>query len=375
VQSPSSSHYIHYYHPREKMRIATLHRHLTNATSNSPQSPLVQTVRAIATSLVSTGKTTKPGRREELATPAYRRSDLSAADMRHARSVLEKKTAYIVDCDGVIYHANRLLPGAREFVRWLHNTRKNYVFLTNSSDKTPKEMAEKFAKLGLDFVDDSHFFTSAMATASFLAHQKGSGARAFFVGHDALRQALNEKGIVCVGEQSAEMSNPDFVVMGETSSAEVYNYDVIALAIKLVRRGSRLIGTNEDLADRVGAELHPGTGAMILPVAAVCGTEPYFVGKPNPIMVVNALERLQSTRESTIFIGDRMNTDIRAGVEAQVDTCLVLSGVTSENDVARFSYRPSTILNGVGDIPAILGFDADAYVASEKITEQKNSGA
>lgn len=171
------------------------------------------------------------------------------------------------------------------------------------------------------------------------------------------------------------MSNPDFVVMGETSSAEVYNYDVIALAIKLVRRGSRLIGTNEDLADRVGAELHPGTGAMILPVAAVCGTEPYFVGKPNPIMVVNALERLQSTRESTIFIGDRMNTDIRAGVEAQVDTCLVLSGVTSENDVARFSYRPSTILNGVGDIPAILGFDADAYVASEKITEQKNSGA
>ena len=150
---------------------------------------------------------------EELATPAFRRTDLSAADMRHARGILEKKKAYIVDCDGVIYHSNRLLPGAREFVRWLHNTKKSYIFLTNSSDKNPKEMAEKFARLGLDFVDETHFFTSAMATACFLSAQKGSGARAYVIGQDALRDALTEKGILCVSEQSAEMSNPDFVVM------------------------------------------------------------------------------------------------------------------------------------------------------------------
>lgn len=206
------------------MRIATLVRHMTTASSSSSISVTATTTagatRAIATSLVSSPNKTKrlTQHMEELATPAYRRSDLSAADMRHARSVLEKKSAYIVDCDGVIYHSNRLLPGAREFVRWLHNTKKNYIFLTNSSDKTPKEMAEKFAKLGLDFVDDSHFFTSAMATASFLALQKGSGSRAFVVGQDALRLALTEKGILCVTEQSAEMSNPDFVVMVSTLS-------------------------------------------------------------------------------------------------------------------------------------------------------------
>jgi len=281
--------------------------------------------------------------------------DLSAADMRHAKQLLEKKTAYIVDCDGVIYHSDKLLPGAREFVWWLHSSKKRYVFLTNSSDKTPAEMCKKFARLGLSWVTEEHIFTSAMATAKFLAMQKSGGARAFVIGEPALVTALTEKGIVCVDEASAEMSNPDFVVMGETSSSNVFNYDVVSLAIKLVRRGSRLIGTNEDLADRVGAELHPGTGAMILPVASVCGTEPYFVGKPNPIMVVNARERLESTAEDTVFIGDRMNTDIRAGVEASVDTVLVLSGVTAESDLPRFSYRPSVMLNGVGDIPAILG--------------------
>ena len=337
---------------KAETRLNILQRHLSSANTSAQ--------RAIAVSLVSSSSNiTKRANPEELATPSHRRSDLSAADMKHARYVLEKKNAYIIDLDGCIYMQHRLLPGAKEFVRWLHNSKKNYVFLTNSSDKTPKEMAEKFHRLGLDFVDESHFFTSAMATAAFVADQKGGGSRAFVIGQDALRSALSEKGIFCISEQSAEMSNPDFVVMGETSSREVYNYDTIALAIKLVRRGARLIGTNEDLADRVGAELHPGTGAMVLPIAAVCGTEPYFVGKPNPIMVVNALERLKSSREATLFVGDRMNTDIRAGVEAQVDTCLVLSGVTSELDVARFSYRPTIILNGVGDVPAILGFEAE----------------
>jgi NagD protein len=292
---------------------------------------------------------------KELATPSHRRMDISAADMRHAKNLLQKKNAFIVDCDGVIYHSDRLLPGAREFVWWLYSTQKKFIFLTNSSDKTCAELANKFAKLGLDFVDETRFFTSAMATAAFLASQKDGGARAFVVGQTALKDALKDKGLIVVSEKNAEISNPDFVVMGETSESEVYNYEVVALAIKLVRRGARLVATNEDLADRVGAELHPGTGAMVLPVSAVCGVEPFFCGKPSPLMVMNAMERLGSKREETVFIGDRMNTDIRAGVEAQVDTVLVLSGVTSEQDLARYNYRPSTVLNGVGDIPSILG--------------------
>ncbi|KAH9261628.1 TIGR01457 family HAD hydrolase [Batrachochytrium salamandrivorans] len=295
-------------------------------------------------------------REMELASPSFRRRDMSAADMHHAKQVLSGKRAFIIDCDGVIYHSSKLLPGAKEFVQWLHDTGKRYIFLTNSSDKTPQEMRDKFIhQLGFDFVTEDHFFTSALATAQFLKSQKGAGSRAYVIGQPALHEALKESGIHSVSQQSAEMSAPDFVVVGETGSSSLYHYDLISLAIKLVRRGSRLVGTNEDLADRVGAELHPGTGALILPISAVCGTEPYFVGKPNPIMVVNALERLCTTRQETIFIGDRMNTDVRAGMEAQVDTCLVLSGVTDEEAVSRFSFRPSIMLNGVGDVPAILG--------------------
>jgi NagD protein len=115
-----------------------------------------------------------------------------------------------------------------------------------------------------------------------------------------------------------------------------------------------LIGTNEDLADRIGSELQPGTGALILPIAATSGFEPYYVGKPNPIMIRSALERLGTPREKAVMIGDRMNTDVKAGVEAGVDTVLVLSGVTNEQEMLRYGYRPSTVLSGVGDIAAIL---------------------
>lgn len=327
-------------------RVLALQRHMMFVAELGP--------RMLTTNAVSSPIPTKE--ELELASPSFRRRDMSKADMHHAKSVLEHKRAFIIDCDGVIYHSNRLLPGAREFVQWLHDTDKRYIFLTNSSDKTPKEMCNKFIhQLGFSFVTEEHFYTSALATAQFLKAQKGAGSRAYVIGQPALREALQEVGVLCVSQKSADMSTPDFVVMGETGGSEMYHYDLISQAIKFVRRGSRLIGTNEDLADRVGSELHPGTGALILPISAVCNTEAYFVGKPNPIMVVNALERLGATRQETIFIGDRMNTDVRAGMEAQVDTCLVLSGVTDEETVSKFSYRPTIMLNGVGDVPAILG--------------------
>jgi len=255
----------------------------------------------------------------------------------------------------VLYQGDRLLPGAREFVWWLHASGRKFLFLTNASDRTPAEMVAKFHRLGLDFVHESHFLTSAMTTASFLFAEKGPGSRAYVIGERALRDALTEKGILVVNEASAEMSNPDFVVCGESSSAQVYNFEKIANAIKFVRRGARLIGTNEDLADRVGAELHPGTGALMLPIVAVSGVTPLFMGKPSPLTAFSALERLGANRESTFMVGDRTSTDVLLGVQAQLTTVLVLSGVTSEADIARYSFRPSLVLNGVGDIPAILG--------------------
>jgi len=173
-------------------------------SSTSPDrvvTSLVSTQQRAATASAAQTRTST-----ELATPSHRRMDLSAADMRFARSLLEKKKAYIVDCDGVIYHSNKLLPGAREFCWWLHSSQKRYVFLTNSSDKTPAEMCKKFARLGLDWVREDNIFTSAMATAKFLAAQKGGGARAFVIGEEALVAALTDKGIECVDEASAEMS-------------------------------------------------------------------------------------------------------------------------------------------------------------------------
>lgn len=219
-----------------------------------------------------------------------------------------------------------------------------------------KELVEKFARLGLTTKEED-FFTSGMATASFLKQQKSHG-RALVVGTDCLKEELRKESIEVVDEQLAMVSTPDFVVIGETSSDKVYNFSTIDTAVRLVRRGSRLIGTNEDLCDRVGFELVPGTGALVLPIEGASGYKAYFVGKPNPLMIRSALMKLNcNDRDQAVMIGDRMNTDIKAGVEAGVDTVLVLSGVTSEHEISNFAYRPSTILPGVGDVTAILNSD------------------
>jgi len=252
----------------------------------------------------------------------------------------------------VLYHGDRLLPGAKAFVEFLERTNKRYLFLTNSSDKSARKLVEKFAKLGLK-TDESNFYTSAMSAATFLKRQK-RGARAYVIGQPCLAQELEAEGTIVVDKDAAEMSTPDFVVVGESASPDLYNFSHIELAVKLVRRGARLIGTNEDVADRIGAEMLPGTGSLTLPIEAASGFPCYYVGKPNPLMVSSALARLKSNRERAIVIGDRMNTDVKAGVEAGVDTILVLSGVTGEGDIQRFAYRPSIVLSGVGDIAAIL---------------------
>ncbi len=217
-----------------------------------------------------------------------------------------------------------------------------------------QKLVEKFSKLGLQ-VEEDNFFTSAMSTAKFLKKQKYQG-RAFVIGEECLKQELRNESIFTVDEKMAELSVPDFVVVGESSSDTIYNYSTIDFAIKLVRRGARLIGTNEDVADCIQHEVQPGTGSLIRPIEAASGFNAYFVGKPNPIMIHNVLARFGDiSREETVLIGDRMNTDVKAGVEAGVDTVLVLSGVTTQEDILKFAYRPTTVLSGVGDIAAILG--------------------
>lgn len=191
-----------------------------------------------------------------------------------------------------------------------------------------------------------------MATGYFLKSQK-QGARAYVIGTDALKQCFAEEGIHVVDRKGAEMSTPDFVVVGETTSNDVYNFNEIQLAVTLVRQGSRLIGTNPDPADAHFNDLIPGTGSLIKPIESVTGMHAYFVGKPNPLMVASALQRLDASRASAIVVGDRMSTDIQAGVEASVDTVLVLSGVTTLEDINKFAFRPSTTLVGVGDIAAL----------------------
>mmetsp|Transcript_10527 Transcript_10527/g.13194 ORF Transcript_10527/g.13194 Transcript_10527/m.13194 type:complete len:374 (-) Transcript_10527:875-1996(-) len=273
------------------------------------------------------------------------------ADMEYTRQLLSSKNAFIIDCDGVLYHGDTVLPGAKEFINYLRDENKKYCFLTNSSDRCPEQLAEKFNRIGLGAKPED-FYTSAMSTATFLRKQK-LGARAYVVGEDSLRKALEKEGLKVVDKAGAEMSTPDFVVFGETVSSDTFNYEEVTTAVKLVRRGSRLIGTNEDVADRHGNELIPGTGALTQPVEAASGYKCYYVGKPNPLMIQSALTRLQVSQEEACMVGDRMNTDIQAGVEASVDTVLVLSGVATYEDVLRYAFRPSTILTTVGDIPAL----------------------
>ena len=254
---------------------------------------------------------------------------------------LRNRKAFICDMDGVIYHGNRLLPGVSEFVSWLKKEKKAFLFLTNSSAKTRRELREKMLRLGLD-IEEDHFYTSALATATFLSQQCPGGS-AFVIGEAGITNALYNAGF------SMNDTNPDYVVVSEAS---MYNYEKLEHAVNLVLRGAKLIGTNPDLTGPTENGITPATGALIAPIELATGSKAYFIGKPNPLMMRHALKRLGCRREDTVIIGDRMDTDVIAGIEAEITTVLVLSGVTKREDVARFAYSPSYILNGVGDIVA-----------------------
>ncbi len=257
-------------------------------------------------------------------------------------SIIQKikaKSGFIIDMDGVIYHGNRLLSGVPEFLQWLENSGKKFLFLTNSSERSPKELQEKLNRLGID-VGEEHFYTSALATAGFLASQKPNGS-AYIIGDAGLIHALYSFGY------TINNVNPDYVVVGDTHN---YNFESIQTAVNLVLKGARLIGANPDVSGPVENGIAPSTKALIAPIEIATGKKAYFVGKPNPLMMRIALKKLMVSREDAIVIGDRMDTDVRCGLESEIDTLLVLSGITSREEIDNFPYRPQYILNGVVDL-------------------------
>jgi len=252
---------------------------------------------------------------------------------------LAAKKGFICDMDGVIYHGNKLLPGVREFVEWLKNENKSFLFLTNSSERSPLELKQKLQRLGLD-VGEEHFYTSALATAQFLKSQK-SNCTAYVIGEPGLMNALYEQGIIM------NDVNPDYVVVGETKN---YNYENILRAVRFVFNGAKLIGTNPDMTGPSEQGIIPACRALVSPIELTTGQVAYYLGKPNPLMMKSGLKILGVAPEDAAIVGDRMDTDIIAGIESGIETVLVLSGVTTPEILNKFPYRPTYIYNGVGDI-------------------------
>lgn len=276
---------------------------------------------------------------------------------------IERVSGFICDMDGVVYHGNRLLPGAKRFVEWLEEKGKRYLFLTNSSERSPKELRQKLNRLGVT-VGEEHFYTSALATAGFLAgqiqgHDASNDAKyPRDDGHEESRVDERTGSVYVIGEAglihalydagfSMNDVNPDYVVVGETRS---YSYEKIEKAVRLVLGGAKLIGTNPDLTGPMEGGIVPACGALIAPIELATQSKAYFVGKPNPLMMRQALKRLERKREETMIIGDRMDTDILAGIEAEIETTLVLSGVTRREDLSRFGYQPHHVIEGLHEL-------------------------
>ncbi|MDO4183297.1 MAG: HAD-IIA family hydrolase [Coriobacteriia bacterium] len=252
---------------------------------------------------------------------------------------LRNKKGFICDMDGVLYHGNRLLPGAAEFIQWLIDEQKQFLFLTNNSGYTQRELAQKLGRMGLN-VPENHFYTSALATAAFLKEQ-APGCSVYAIGEAGLINALYNAGI------TMNDVNPDYVVVGEAKS---YSLETLTKATNLVLKGARLIGANSDVSGPIENGIAPACRALIAPIEMATGTTAYFCGKPNPLMMRTGLNILGCHSAEAAMVGDRMDTDIVAGMESGMTTVLVLSGVSTRENIRRFAYRPSIILNGVGDI-------------------------
>ncbi len=250
-----------------------------------------------------------------------------------------QKRGFICDMYGVIYHGNQVLPGATEFIQWLREEGKEFLFLTNNSGYTPRELQQKLERMGLD-VSQEHFYTSALATAAFLKEQ-APGCSVFAIGEVGLLNALYDAGI------TMNDVNPDYVVVGE---GRAYSLDALTKAVNLVLGGAKLIGANSDVSGPIENGIVPACRALIAPIEMATGTQAYFCGKPNPLMMRTGLRLLNCHSEDAVMVGDRMDTDVISGLESGMSTVLVLSGISTAETLRTYAYRPTVVLDGVGDI-------------------------
>lgn len=253
--------------------------------------------------------------------------------------ILQTVETYLMDMDGVLVRGAHLIPGTAEFIERLRARGRRFLILTNNSLYTPRDLEARLARMGLD-VPPEALYTSALATAQFL-HAQTPGGTAYVIGEAGLTTALHDLGYVLTDHQ------PDYVVLGETRT---YSFQGITQAIRLIAAGARFIATNPDVVGPTDEGLLPATGAVAALIAEATGVRPYFVGKPNPLMMRSALRQLGAHSETSAMIGDRMDTDIVSGTEAGMRTILVLSGVTQGDQVDRFPYRPTLIMESVAEI-------------------------
>ena len=240
--------------------------------------------------------------------------------------------------DGVLVREDHALPGAVEFLARLTVRGKRFLVLTNNSIFTPRDLAARLAQSGLELPEKS-IWTSALATAGFLDDQRPNGS-AYVIGEAGMTTALHEVGYTLTDR------NPNFVVLGETRT---YSFETITKAIRLIERGARFIATNPDATGPSADGPVPATGSVAALITKATGRYPYFVGKPNPMMFRSALNRIEAHSETTVMVGDRMDTDIVAGIEAGLDTVLVLTGSTKPTDLERYPYRPGRVLESIAE--------------------------
>src|SRR5919198_4056964 len=246
---------------------------------------------------------------------------------------------YLMDMDGVLVHEEHLIPGADKLIAELAERGTPFLVLTNNSIYTPRDLRARLYRTGLD-VPETAIWTSALATARFLDSQRPNGS-AFVIGEAGLTTALHEIGYVLTDR------DPDYVVLGETRT---YSFTAITKAIRLVEEGAKFIATNPDATGPSREGSLPATGSVAALIERATGHAPYFVGKPNPLMMRSALRSLGAHSESTLMIGDRMDTDVRSGLEAGLQTILVLTGISGPESAERYPYRPTKVINSVADL-------------------------
>jgi NagD protein len=246
---------------------------------------------------------------------------------------------YLTDMDGVLVHEEHLVPGADEFLAELRAHDTPFLVLTNNSIYTPRDLRARLLRTGLD-VPEERIWTSALATAKFLDSQRPNGS-AFVIGEAGLTTALHEAGYVLTD------SEPDYVVLGETRT---YSFTAITKAIRLIEGGAKFIATNPDATGPSLEGILPATGSIAALIEKATGRSPYYVGKPNPLMMRSALRSLGAHSESTIMIGDRMDTDVHSGIEAGLQTILVLTGISTKETAERYPYRPTVVLDSIADL-------------------------